>query len=1125
MDSSPTTAARPPCFGTRLCAELKRLVMLAIFFGLLALAGKYYCFDRLNEEIRSRFESQLREHYQGLTVSVRSARRVAGQGLEIRGVRIAEGGGTSAPTLVQIDEIFARCDTRLPEFLQKPPQVTLVEVRGLKLRAERKPSGRWNLGHLLPLPPCQSGCAPLATIADASLELIDPTSQHASGLMLRDIQLAVTPESQPNSDASQLRIHGTLTGDHVERVEIDGLLDPLTSRWELRGSVEGLEFSPRMTAALPRELATAVASLSSIRGRTYFGFHASRAAHEFTDAALPPVQFVVNGKISEGRIDDARFPEPLTEVEATLRLDNRGLSIGNLSARCGASQVELTAPLIGLSPGDPLDVELAIRDLSLETLSPALLPPAAQDLWRRFSPRGRVDITGRLQCDKQQWRPDLKIQCRDVSLAYDRFRYRLTDGTGTIVLAPNRLTTQLRLAGGGQFIRCEADITNPGPQFTGAVKILSEGPIVIDEKLLAALDPPTQKIVRGFRPRGAAGLAVLLDRNDARQPPRVRMEINLQDCAIQHERFPYPIDRITGLLLLADGKWQFRDLLGRTDSAEIRATGVWNPVGPAGPAGPSSPLSPWERAGVRVDRSAIGPTPSSPHSSSGQLSIQFLARDVPLAAELRQALPPSAQSLWANLQPRGNIDDLQVDLGYSGPGGQWSLDVTAQKFPAQSPNEGRSISLEPAWFRYALSSVTGSLHYKNGRLDLARIRATHGPATISTDGRCTMLPTGGCRLELYNLAADRVVADQELLAALPADLGQSLGRVPLEGPLNLLGKLNISVPPQQNIPPQIDWDFHLDVENGRLATSTPVEHIHGGLALSGRQSIEGVFARGELQIDSAMVRGLQLTNVQGPFWCDGRQLVFGTLADRNPAQGAPRQVTARTLGGLLSLDGLVSLADAGTFDLQATLANGDLPEIARQLAPHQQPPTGKVYGVAHIAGSPQAVHTWHGDGKINLREADLYELPSMITLLKLLSVQRPNSTAFTNSNIDFRIEGDELELDRIDFSGDAISLKGKGRVNNQRQLDLKFYPLVGREERQLAIFRPLLGQTGQEFMLIEVTGPLDQPEIHRHAFPRLDAQLAQLFPELARDQPVETKTPSVLSPRGMLNRLRPTTGK
>ena len=131
--------------------------------------------------------------------------------------------------------------------------------------------------------------------------------------------------------------------------------------------------------------------------------------------------------------------------------------------------------------------------------------------------------------------------------------------------------------------------------------------------------------------------------------------------------------------------------------------------------------------------------------------------------------------------------------------------------------------------------------------------------------------------------------------------------------------------------------------------------------------------------------------------------------------------------------------------------------------------------------------------------------------------------AFTNSNADFRIEGDDLVFDRIDFSGDAISLKGKGRMNSQRQIDLKFYPLVGREERQLAIFRPLIGQTGQELMLIEVTGTVDQPNITRTPFPRLDARLQQLFPELGRNESAMPAKPSGLSPREALNRIRPAT--
>src|SRR5207253_2860985 len=138
------------------------------------------------------------------------------------------------------------------------------------------------------------------------------------------------------------RVRGTLSGDHVEHVELDGLLDPVTCQWELRGAVEGLEFSPRLRTALPQELSGTLAPLSSIRGRTFFGFHATRGPRQASQPnPAPVVQFRVDGKISEGRIDDARLPEPLTDVEARIHCDNSGIRIDDLSARCGATQIEL----------------------------------------------------------------------------------------------------------------------------------------------------------------------------------------------------------------------------------------------------------------------------------------------------------------------------------------------------------------------------------------------------------------------------------------------------------------------------------------------------------------------------------------------------------------------------------------------------------------------------------------------------------------------------------------------------------------------------------------------------------------------------------------------------------------
>jgi hypothetical protein len=144
----------------------------------------------------------------------------------------------------------------------------------------------------------------------------------------------------------------------------------------------------------------------------------------------------------------------------------------------------------------------------------------------------------------------------------------------------------------------------------------------------------------------------------------------------------------------------------------------------------------------------------------------------------------------------------------------------------------------------------------------------------------------------------------------------------------------------------------------------------------------------------------------------------------------------------------------------------------------------------------------------------------MISMFKMLSVQRPNDrTAFTTSNIDFRIEGDTLQFDRIDFNGDAISLKGKGHMTAQRQVDLKFYTQMGRDEFQLPVFRPFLGEASREFMLIEVTGPLDNPNVNKTACPRLNERLQQMFPELAaRQREPEPILPIVTHPRELLER-------
>ena len=74
-----------------------------------------------------------------------------------------------------------------------------------------------------------------------------------------------------------------------------------------------------------------------------------------------------------------------------------------------------------------------------------------------------------------------------------------------------------------------------------------------------------------------------------------------------------------------------------------------------------------------------------------------------------------------------------------------------------------------------------------------------------------------------------------------------------------------------------------------------------------------------------------------------------------------------------------------------------------------------------------------GRGTVDLRNADVYELPVMIAMLKILSIRPPDQKAFSKSDADFRIQGEHIYFDKIDFTGDAISLLGKGEMNFQSE--------------------------------------------------------------------------------------------
>ena len=107
-----------------------------------------------------------------------------------------------------------------------------------------------------------------------------------------------------------------------------------------------------------------------------------------------------------------------------------------------------------------------------------------------------------------------------------------------------------------------------------------------------------------------------------------------------------------------------------------------------------------------------------------------------------------------------------------------------------------------------------------------------------------------------------------------------------------------------------------------------------------------------------------------------------------------------------------------------------------------------------------------GLGRIELRNADVYEVPLMIALLNILSVREPDPTAFSTSDIDFRIHGGHIYLTNIHFQGDAFRLSGSGLMEFDTSIRLTFRAMLGRREWELPLVREFFERVSEEILVI-----------------------------------------------------------
>jgi hypothetical protein len=1035
-------------------------------------AGAFYVYPRLDEEVRVAVEARLAEKYPHLKVTVREAQLVRGEGIRVVGLSIVEPNHAGPQEeLLYVDELFVHCTTDPRRLLEGQLDVSRLTLRKPILRAVRRGDGRWSAAQLLPLPKFGDGM-PTGVIEGGTLELVDLTGVAPTKLILRDANLKWAPAEQPDAAGAAprrlLRVEGRIAGDQIRNLTFDGWFDPNGSAWSLAGGVDGLDLSPELRDSLPLPKDDRLALLSQMRAKAEAQFRISYQAS--LDAASPSqFDFDVAGRMVDGRLEDPRLTFPVTDLTGKFRMNRDGVALSECTARHGSSTLRLDLTKQGFDSQGPMRIQASTQRLTLDSKMLELLPETWRSQWHNFMPTGQVDVDGVVTFDGQTWRPEVTLRLVDVAFTYHKFPYRLERARGELKLVDKQLSLNLAAQAENDELQIVGDFTLDGPRSFGWAEIRGNG-VRIDDRLLRALPDNFQPFARSLHPQGRLGAYVRCWKDAGGDGKMHRhVVLNVQDGLLRYDKFPYPLTNIFGTIEVRDDLFILHDDLRATnDTARITCRGQCTPI-----------------------------------AEGGELTLSFHGETVPIDEELRDALSPGSQRLFNDLKPRGMI---RVDSEVRYRLVEKQLTVWVRGEPVDD-----TVSIEPAYFPYRLDKLKGTFTYADGRIQMEQLRAEHGRTQLSASGECQVDPQTGWRLALDRMFVDRLQVDRDLLHALPESLKKSAVALDPAGTFNVRGALTLFGGAEAGRSLGSEWNVTIDCHNNSLQCGVGLSGIHGSVWLNGKSQGGRFESNGEMQLDSVSYGDYQVTEVMGPLWLDNEQVLLGFWADRRRGQNPERHVTGKMYGGSAVADGWVVFGEEPEYAFLATLSQADLARIAQERMPGANNLAGEVMATIDLRGKGKGRNGVAGRGSIQLRNADIYQLQAMSSLLKVVSLRVPDKRAFTKSDISFVIQGEHCYLERIDLDGDAFSLQGRGELNLANEgLALVFRAVVGSDAGRAPTVRQLLGAASQQILLIHVDGTMQNPQVRREAFPGVNQVLEQLQADIER--PISPRVPNIATP-------------
>lgn len=838
----------------------------------------------------------------------------------------------------------------------------------------------------------------------------------------------------------------------------------------------------------------------------------------------------------------------LDAIELDCAFDAASLDIGRLTFEMGGGRGSLSG-VVGLTADGTFEVQTEVAGILLSrTPRPnavvyndtvmELLPAKAAAFLRRFQPQGAGDLALWL---RGRWDAVAAaeitgtVACRDITIEDARFSYPLEAMQGDIVFKGRTLTFEgLHCRHNGWELLVQGGVEDFGPDQSVWLRVVS-GKIAFDEDVYNALNPAAKRLWFAFSPSGTGAIDYTY-RRTASQERTQRLVIDLIDAGAVYEHFPYPLERLTGRLILEAGRIAMENIVAHySDRRRVQLTGTIT--------------------------TASGQTP--------EFAIRIRAEQIPVDARLIDAMPPTQQAFFKQF----DMDAVAaVDVAISpDPTGQYAFNYTAhlQAVGSRLLYAGLAIPLEEVQLEADITHQA---------IDITSFTARRGQGQIRLSGQIYSVADATAPPPLcLAIEASRLELDEVFWKAAEKQVKRLPPALRLGGAVDVKGRWNRDLPPQrceamevavvfEDNPLLIEGEsaaavsgtLFLDAGQARLdnfrlenvaltaalgaampdrlrlayerlgvggsldalidtATLTLDAQDFGGVEVKGRLTLNDVntldsdliaeldsVVEGRFQLDAdEQIQQIEAAYTAQQFRIRGRAVerLSGRLTF-DPDRGVltSREMAATPAGGIATGQATLDIRPGDsflTYTLQAAFEGLDVGQLTAPDAPPavegEQTRQGKADGILDVQGQLGQSHAMQGRVEVvssNMRMGRQTLLGKVLTAVQL---HTPQDYVFDRVEANALIRGDEAVLDHIYIIGNPFVFHGDGRINLKAgRIAVNLYVMGRLASLEPILLGPLLRTLGATFWKIEITGPINAPDIRTVSLPILQFPL-ELF--------------------------------